>query len=84
MKGEVIRRRQTITIRRYARRDVVNADGLKTGTTTDFEKFTDTAHEVDLEIDIAGLFKDVGEKAARSIGGRSIAVSGRIIARRRS
>lgn len=77
MKGEVIRRRQAVTIRRYAYKD--NGRG---GKTCDFNDYTDTTHEIELEIDIAGLYRDIGEKAARSISGQSRAVSGRIIARR--
>jgi hypothetical protein len=82
MKGEVIRRRQPVTIRRYARKDLVNTDGVKTGFTTDFNTFTDATHEIEIEIDVAGLFKQLGEKAARSISGQSRAVDGLVVARR--
>jgi hypothetical protein len=77
MKGEVIRRRQAVIVRRYARKD--NGRG---GTTTDFDTFTDTTHEIELEIDIDGLFRDLGDKAARSIGGQSRDVGGLVVARR--
>lgn len=79
MKGEVIRRRQTVTVRRYAYKD--NGRG---GTTVDFETFTETGHEIELEIDVDGLFRALSEKAARSKGGRSAEAGGLIVARRRS
>lgn len=82
MTGEVIRRRRTVTVRRYARRQLFNANGEHTGSTTDYQVFTDSTHDVELAIDIDGLFRALGEKAARSITGRATGLSALIIARR--
>jgi hypothetical protein len=76
MRGEVIRRRQTVTIRRYVKVEIPG------GHTTDFKQFTDTAHEVEIEIDVDALFRKLGDKAARSQSGRSAIGSRIIIARR--
>jgi hypothetical protein len=77
MKGEIIRRRQAVTVRSYAYKD--NDRG---GKSVDFKDFTDTTHDVEIEIDIDGLFSTLGEKAARSISGQS-RVAGRLIVARR-
>ena len=77
MRGETIHRRKTITVRRYAMREIPG------GHTTDFDTYTDTDHEITLEIDIDGLFRRLGDKAARSAGGRA-AMGGKLIVARRA
>ncbi len=77
MNGDVIRRRQHVTVRVYAHKD--NGHG---GTTVDFDTFTDYTREVELEIDVAGLFNELGRKAARSKGGRAAACGKLVVAKR--
>lgn len=70
----IYRKRDVIVVRRYARKPTANGQG----TTTDFDKYTDTPTLVELEIDVDRLFRTLGDKAARSISGRSVIGGGMV------